>query len=71
MPKVGGDGGEEGGSRGRWIDGVEGTRTVTSEDHDPARKSLHRKPKTIKFNGTRIINAELANGDEGFDYLGN
>jgi hypothetical protein len=29
MPEVVGDGGEEGGNGGRWVDGVERTRAVT------------------------------------------
>ena len=71
MPKVGGDGGEEGGSVGGCVDGVERTRTVTSENDGPAGKSLHRETKTIKFDGAIIIDTELTNRDEIFYNLGN
>jgi hypothetical protein len=55
MPEVVGDGGEEDGNGGRSVDGVERTLAVTSENHGPTGKSLHRKPKTIKFDGAMII----------------
>jgi hypothetical protein len=71
MPEVVGDGGEECSGIGRWIDGVERAWTVTSENHDPAGKGLHRKTKTIKFNGAVIIDAELTNRYEIFDDLWN
>lgn len=71
MPEVVVDGGEECGSVGRWVDGVERTWTVISENHDPAGKSLHRKIKTIKFNGAMVIDIELTNIYEIFDDLWN
>jgi hypothetical protein len=71
IPEVVGDGGEEGGSVGRWVDGVERTQTVTSENHDSAGKSLHRKTKMIKFDGAMIIDTELTNIYEIFDDLWN
>jgi hypothetical protein len=71
MPEAVGDGGEEGGSVGGWADSVERTRAVTSENHDPAGKSLHRKTKTIKLDGVMIIDTELTNRYEIFDDLWN
>lgn len=63
MPEVGGGDGDVsfGDSGGRKV--VERAGTVTSENHDPAGKSLHRKAKGIKFNCTIIINGELTNRD--------
>jgi hypothetical protein len=70
MPEVGRDGGEVADSVGGWVDGVERTRAVTSENHDPAGKSLHRKTKTVKFDGVMIIDIELTNIYEIFDDSG-
>ena len=71
MRKVEGVGGGVGFSCRRALEGVEGARAITSENHGPAGKSLHRKTMGIKFNGAIISDSELTNRYEVFDYVRN
>ena len=71
MPEVRGGGGDVCFCDSGTPEVVERARTVTSENHGPVGKGLHRKTIWIKLNGEMIINSELSNKYEVFDNVWN
>ena len=69
VPKVGGGGGDVGVGDVGVVEGVEGPGVVTSENHGPAGKSLHRETRWVKFNGAIVIDGKLTNRDKIFDNM--
>ena len=61
VPEIEGVGGDMSFGYVGALDVVERARAVTSEDHGPAGKGLHRKANWIKLNSTIIIKSELTN----------
>jgi len=57
-----------GSSRGRWkLQGVEGSRAVTSKEGGPGAKVLHRDASRVKFNGNMIVRSKLSNRKKVFN----
>jgi hypothetical protein len=61
MPKGGAGSGKESRRRGRKLQWIEGTRTVTPDDLSPRMKILHRTTKRVKLHRTIIIGGKLTN----------
>ena len=69
MPEVGGGGGNVCFCDGETPEVVERARTVTSENHGPAGKSLHKETRWVKFNGAIVIDGKLTNRNKIFDNM--
>jgi hypothetical protein len=71
MPKR--SGGEDGVGFGMcWlVKRIKWPGAIAAKNHDPGWKSLHRKTKRIKFNGTIVVSGKLPNGYKIFDNIGN
>jgi hypothetical protein len=51
------------------MESVKWPGVVTSEDWTPDSQIFHRKTRSVKLNGTRIVSCKLPNGKEIMDHL--